>query len=99
MMVAILMQPSAITYNYISILAIFIPSVIFIYIIIKNPSFLLVDNFFFKNYYNYTKDDKYNIQKKSKQAEIDRILEKIHNRGINSLTRKEKDMLDEYSRR
>src|SRR5689334_3800677 len=53
MLVAILTNPLVVTENYLPILCIFVPSAIFIYIIIKKPGFLLVDNFFFKNHYNY----------------------------------------------
>jgi membrane associated rhomboid family serine protease len=99
MLIAILTIPAAVTYNYIPILCIFVPSIIFIYIIIKKPAFLLVDNYFFKHHYNYTLEDRYNLNKKTQQAEIDRILEKIHKRGINSLTKKEKGILNEYSKK
>ena len=44
-----------------------------------------------------TIDDKYNAKKKAKQKEIDRILEKINSKGVESLTKQEKALLDEYS--
>jgi hypothetical protein len=37
-------------------------------------------------------------KKTNKQKEIDRILEKIHRRGMKSLTPKEKQMLEDYSK-
>jgi hypothetical protein len=39
-------------------------------------------------------DDKFNTKRKEKQDEIDRILEKISNQGIESLTAEEKAILD-----
>ncbi|WP_298518434.1 DUF6576 domain-containing protein [uncultured Kordia sp.] len=44
-----------------------------------------------------TIDDKYNAQRKEKQQRIDRILEKINEKGVASLTPQEKALLDEYS--
>lgn len=46
----------------------------------------------------YTIDDEFNARKKEKQATIDRILEKINAKGIESLTKQEKILLDEYSK-
>lgn len=45
----------------------------------------------------YTKDDEFNARRQEKQESIDRILEKIHKKGVNSLTKREKELLDEYS--
>jgi len=44
-------------------------------------------------------DHKYNEERALKQKEIDRILDKINRRGINSLTKKEKELLDSFSRK
>lgn len=49
-----------------------------------------------KNKYQ-TIDDEFNAKKKAKQEQIDRILEKINDKGVKSLTKQEKAMLDEYS--
>ncbi|MBO9573884.1 MAG: rhomboid family intramembrane serine protease, partial [Chitinophagaceae bacterium] len=59
----------------------------------------LVDNFYFKRHKKYySVDHKYNAEKKDKQKEIDVILDKIGRTGMDSLTRKEKETLEEYSR-
>ena len=44
-----------------------------------------------------TIDDKFNAKRKEKQERIDRILEKINEKGMASLTAQEKALLDEYS--
>jgi len=41
----------------------------------------MVDNHWFNNQYNYTVDDRYNLQKKNTEQEVDRILDKINQRG------------------
>ncbi|HYF30861.1 MAG TPA: rhomboid family intramembrane serine protease [Chitinophagaceae bacterium] len=91
---AVLLVPRSLDYNLTTILLIFIPSVIFIYFIVRRPATLMVDNRYFKKRHFHTIDDRYNIHKKQKQQEIDRILEKIHRRGMGSLTEKEKDYLN-----
>jgi hypothetical protein len=96
MLIAIAIQPSAIVENYLPILLILVPSAVFIYFIITNPSFLLMDNTF-KKKYNYTPEDRYNASKRNDEEEIDRILEKIHRKGMKSLTKEEREKLKSYS--
>ena len=98
MVIAILMHPSSLVENYIPILLVALPSIFFIIFIIRRPHALLVQNLFYRTHQNYTVDDRYNIHKRNRQEEIDRILEKIHKRGMNSLTRQEKQTLKEYSK-
>lgn len=97
MAVGLLMYPAALVYNYPTILIIALPAIVFLVLIIKRPSLLMVDNLFYKKHHHLNLEDRYNLDKRSKQKEIDDILEKIHKKGINSLTRKEKMMLEEYS--
>lgn len=99
MLIAILLNPSSLIDNYFPILIVLIPSFIFLYIIIKKPHLLYVDNLFYKQHTKfYTVEDRYNSKKVDTQKQVDKILEKIHSRGINSLTKKEKEILDEYSK-
>jgi membrane associated rhomboid family serine protease len=99
LIIAIIMHPSALIYNTWAIVIIALPSLAFIYIIITRPHILLIDNYFFKKHSDaITVDHKYNIEKANRQKEIDRILEKIHRKGMKSLTHKERQMLEEYSK-
>lgn len=98
MLVAIALKPSAFAQNYILILVILIPIIIFIYIIATRPQFLIIDGF--KTHKKpYTIEDRYNENKVNKQKEIDAILEKIHKKGMTSLSAKEKQTLEEHSKR
>jgi hypothetical protein len=45
-----------------------------------------------------TMEDKYNLSRRNKQQDLDKLLEKIHKNGINSLSRKERELLNEYSK-
>jgi membrane associated rhomboid family serine protease len=99
MLVAILFDPSVLTQNLITILLLLLPTIAFMIIIIKKPQLLMVDSYWFRHQYNYTVDDRYNLEKKNTQQEVDRILDKISRSGINSLSRKERGVLEDYSKR
>jgi len=99
MCIAILMVPQVLTINYFPILAITIPTLFFLYMLVRHPSFLLVDSFFSKRKDKdfYSIDQRYNARKADIRKEVDRLLEKIHRKGINSLTTAEKDFLKEHA--
>jgi membrane associated rhomboid family serine protease len=98
MAVALIIVPSAFLQNYITILIITIPTIIFIYLIITKPHILLVDNFYYKKHTNhYSIDHIYNEEKMNNQKEIDKILDKINKKGMSSLTNKEKETLKQFS--
>ena len=59
---------------------------------------MLIDNLFYKRNKQLNVEDKYNLKRKAKEQELDDILEKIHKRGMNSLTKKERMMLKEFSK-
>lgn len=99
MILALTLHPSSLIENYGKILIILIPTIAFIYVIIKRPTTLLVNNLFYNTHQDfYSIDHKYNAERADKQQEVDRILEKISKRGMSSLTRKEKETLKEYSK-
>jgi hypothetical protein len=99
MLLAVAMFPAALTENYLTIGAIALPSIIFIYIILTRPHVLLIDNQFFKTQKKYySVDHRYNAEKLDRQMEVDRILDKINKRGMKSLTPKEKEILEQYSK-
>jgi membrane associated rhomboid family serine protease len=99
MLVAIAFQPAALTQNTIPIVLMFLPTIAFMIIIITKPQLLFVDNYWFTHKYNYTVDDRYNAKKRNSEQEVDRILDKINQQGINSLSKRERESLEEYSRK
>jgi len=99
MLLAICFDPSVLSHNLFAIVLLLVPTLAFMIIIVKKPHLLAVDSLWFKNQYNYTVDDRYNLQKKNTQQEVDRILDKISKRGLNSLSRKEREVLEDYSRK
>lgn len=98
MLVAILLYPSIIVENAFTLLIVAVPAIAFILFIIYKPQALLIDNYFFKKHHYLTIEDKYNMRKRTKQQDLDKLLEKIHKKGMSSLSKKEKEMLKEYSK-
>jgi membrane associated rhomboid family serine protease len=96
MLLAILLHPTSLVVNWFAILIIAIPAIAFIAFIVYKPEALLIDDFFKRKKY-LTQEDKYNLSKKSKQQQLDDLLEKIHKKGMNSLSKKERDFLEKYS--
>jgi hypothetical protein len=77
-----------------------VPCVVFIYLIITRPEILFVDNLFYKTHQDHvTIDQKYNMERFDQQQEVDRILDKISRRGMKSLSKREREILDDYSRK
>ena len=98
MLAALILQPSAFKENYFAILIIAVPAIVFIYFIITRPQTLLIDNLFYKKHKNhYSPDHLYNEKRHQQQEELDAILDKISRKGMNSLSKVEKEKLKLYS--
>jgi hypothetical protein len=72
--------------------------IVILLVIIIAVAFLLRNKPAKNENYNYSVDDRYNLDKAAQEEEIDRILEKINKRGMASLTARERQLLDEYSK-
>jgi membrane associated rhomboid family serine protease len=97
MLTAVALRPESIKDNYWILLLVAVPTIAFIIFFIRKPELMLVENMSLKKKGFETMEDKFNAQKLSKAEEIDRILEKISKRGVDSLSQKEKDILDKFS--
>jgi len=71
-----------------------IPTIAFILLIIRDPSYLLVENFDLKPFQRTKVSNSTN----SNQEELNNLLDKISNGGIDKLTKKERKRLDELSK-
>ncbi len=99
MFIGLMTAPAAILQNMAVIIALAVPCIFFMYVIIHKPYLLLVDNFYYNQHHIAGDiDDLYNVEKANRQKELDAILDKIHHKGINSLTKTEKEKLERYSR-
>ena len=98
LLVAIILNPSILTTNSLAISLILFPSLTFLFLVIKKPHLLIVENPFSRSKNVFTMEEKYNSNKTSKQTELDTILDKINMKGYDKLTKKEKDKLKELSK-
>jgi membrane associated rhomboid family serine protease len=99
-LIALIIEPSAIIYNTFTILTILIPTIGCILFVVLKPQALLIENLYFNNHGQHlTMDHRYNQAKARQQKEIDSILDKISSKGMSSLSEKEKRVLKEYSNR
>ncbi|PTM02786.1 MAG: rhomboid family intramembrane serine protease [Bacteroidetes bacterium] len=98
LLVAIMLNPSILTTNSLALSLILFPSLTFLFLVIKKPHLLIVENPFSRSKKVFTMEEKYNSNKASKQTELDTILDKINMKGYDKLTKKEKDKLKELSK-
>ena len=96
-LLTLLMYPEVLRTNLLPILVITIPTIAFIIFILYKPEYLLIDSFT-KKKQTYSIDHAYNYRKAQEQADIDAILEKIHKKGMKSLTKEEKEALERYAK-
>lgn len=96
MTVALLMFPAVLNTNWLPVLGILLPGVALIIIMIKKPELILIDKKTQRR--QLTMEDRYNLKHREAHDEVDRILEKISRKGMNSLTSKEKEALEKYSK-
>ena len=100
MLLAIAFYPQSLRQNLLPILAVAVPCIVFIYVIVRKPHLLLINNNFFnqERERRLSIDQRYNARRIDEQKELDAILEKIHRKGMNSLSKGEKEALERYSR-
>jgi membrane associated rhomboid family serine protease len=98
LILAVAMNPGVLSQNFFPILLILIPSVVFLFLVLTRPEFLILEKPFSKHDGSFTMEDRYNSSKRMKEQELDRLLDKISTNGIASLTKKEKERLEELSK-
>lgn len=95
MLLAILMRPESLLENYVAILLITVPTILFIIFIIRRPDALLIDNIYYRKHKDfYSIDHHYNAARRDAEREMDRILDKISRSGMSSLSRQEREYLE-----
>jgi len=96
-LILIAFYPEALMYNTLPIVLTMAPSIIFLFLVARRPAFLVTGSFT-NTRLGETDDDRYNADRKQRQAEVDKLLEKIHSSGFDSLTPQERDRLDKLTR-
>lgn len=92
MMIALIFRPEMLTTNLFTILLIFIPAAVFLIITFAKPSLLSPGG----NVGGSSIDDQYQERQQLIKLELNRILEKINQQGVNSLTDDEKAFLQKF---
>lgn len=95
---AVLLVPQILRLNYLPILAIVVPAVVFLYLLMSRPAGRRVGNLFAAAPHYQTTDDRYHARRQQEEAALDELLEKISHKGLESLSKREKQQLDELSR-
>jgi membrane associated rhomboid family serine protease len=97
MIVAIAMVPAVLVANTMPILLMFLPVLFFIYRVLTQPNYLPGTNFSGSEWEYRNADDKFNAQRRARELEMNRLLDKINRWGMDSLTEAEKEKLEELS--
>lgn len=95
MLIALLFFPEMLLAHWLPILCILVPALTLLWIMVFRPHLIYINKADVQR--TYTMDDRYNIAKHTNEKEVNRILEKINEHGIDSLTRKERAILEAYS--
>lgn len=92
-LITIILKPSIVLTNWWIILLILLPTVAFLILIIRNPAVLMIDNYWGEDLKNMGRKP---TKPKESSISLDQILDKIKHQGIDSLSAKERALLDRY---
>lgn len=91
----LIINPQVAVENWWIILLLTVPTVAFLYLIVQNPAVMIVDNYWGEGIKKFKNEIKTAPPKLTRQEELDALLDKIRKNGIKSLTKKERERLDE----
>lgn len=101
MLITVILYPIILQMHLWVFALLFIPSVLFIILIIRKPEVLLISNYFGKEFNKVKERVRYEQMKADEvpdpEDELNRILEKIGKKGMESLTAYEIQFLNEHS--
>jgi membrane associated rhomboid family serine protease len=95
-LLGIVLVPTALQLNLLTISLILVPAVVFAAILIFKPTLLMVGMDYEKNRKYTSQDDRYNLDREQGQKRVDYLLDKISKKGVDSLTAEEKDFLEKF---
>ncbi|RSK44018.1 rhomboid family protein [Hymenobacter rigui] len=94
----LVIQPELLRTNYLTVLAIVVPAVGFLYLLLRRPAGRLRGNLFNVEPGYQTLDDRDRAKKQREEAYLNELLDKINQQGLEGLSRREKKTLDDWSR-
>jgi membrane associated rhomboid family serine protease len=98
LILTLIMYPRILVVNYIPISLMLVPSLVFLFLLLRRPDLLIIDpaSRMRDRYYSFEHRD--NVQRRERESELNHILDKISAQGIESLTKEERRRLDTLSR-
>jgi membrane associated rhomboid family serine protease len=96
--IVVALRPELLRTNYVALAAILVPALGFFYLLFKRPEGLVLGNFFSSEPNYQTVDDRYRIEQKKREDDLDQLLDKINQKGIDSLNEREKKQLERLSK-
>ncbi len=96
----VILYPTVLENNLWIVALLLIPATLFIFLLVRNPNILLIDNYWGEGFAQFK--EKLTQPKEPSidpEEELNLILEKIRKKGISSLSQKEKKRLDQLSGR
>jgi membrane associated rhomboid family serine protease len=98
LLTAAAMEPWVVQANYVAILLALVPTLAFLLLVMYRPEVLVGGRLFAGDRGLYTVDDRDNAARKQRQAEMNLLLDKISARGIDSLSKREREKLERLSK-
>jgi membrane associated rhomboid family serine protease len=95
-LISLVLEPSILQSHPLVITAFLLPFVLFLFLVVTRPEFLLIDNYFSYRVKRYKLEQGQDL---THEEELDALLDKINKRGIDSLSKFEKKRLEELSER
>lgn len=92
------LYPQLFITHYVYISLILVPALLFLYIIVSRPHLLLIDNLFYRKGQYHNIDERYNHKRALQEQELDELLDKINQKGIDNLSKKERERLEQLSK-
>lgn len=94
LLLSLILSPNVIENNPLTILYLAVPSLAFLIIMFFKPRLLLWN--YGDGRQNFTQDDHYHQAKADREAELNRILEKVRRSGAESLTAEERQFIERH---
>ena len=95
-LLAFALRPTTVLQNQWMLMLTLFPILGFVILIIRNPTVLLIDNYWGEGLF---KAKEFTKRTPKPEKSIDEILDKINQKGIGSLTKKEKNILDRFNKK
>ncbi|MDF1696627.1 MAG: rhomboid family intramembrane serine protease [Saprospiraceae bacterium] len=88
----LILQPTTFMQNWWIAALILVPTILFLILLIRSPNMLIISNYWGDDIQKF----KAKLKQNDEDPDLDYLLDKINKKGIDSLSRREKELLDNY---